>query len=237
MRGFNISTGYIGEASDFEGAVPAAAPLRYFVPAGNADLRDAVKNSETFAAWVGRNRYDALIFPLAAFVSGKIRKKLKLLKQLLSEHGVAMEAGGWELSSLVPRRYFFFHRGSFRMEGGRRKKDHHFCPTSLDAINILGKEGTKIFQAAMEIKVFHLWPDEGAETAWCSCPTCRAFTFQEQNRIAVNAAADVLSKINPNSAITYFEKSNEANTIPLRKNITRIDSPSVESIRIENLIQ
>ena len=121
------------------------------------------------------------------------------------------------------------------MEEGKRKKDRHFCPTSLNAIKIIGKEGTKIFQAAAGIEVFHLWPDKDAETIWCSCPTCRAFTIQEQIRISVNAAADILTAINPGASITYFEKSNEACTIPLRKNIIGIENLTLESLNIGNL--
>jgi hypothetical protein len=115
------------------------------------------------------------------------------------------------------------------MEEGRRKKDHHFCPTSLDAIQIIGKEGKRLFEAAAGIEVFHLWSDKGAETAWCSCPTCRAFTVQEQNRIGLNIAADVLAIINPNASITYFENSSETCKISLRKNIIRLENLCIES--------
>ena len=106
--------------------------------------------------------------------------------------------------------------------------DHHFCPTSLGAIKIIGKEGRKLLQAAEGIEVFHLWPDKGAETAWCSCPTCRAFTFQEQNRIAVNASADVLATINPNASIFYFEKTGGSGKILLRKNVYKLENLPAE---------
>jgi len=202
--------------------------VRRFVPANNVEIKDALKNCEAFARRAKDNNYTALIFPLAVFCSGQNRKKLSHLKNCALEHGITLEAGGWDLSSLVPRRYFFFNRDSFRMEEGRRKKDHHFCPTSLDAIRIMGLEGVKLFQAAAGIEVFHLWPDKEAETAWCSCPTCRAFTYQEQIRIAVNAAADILAGINPSASITYFEKSNEVCKLSLRKNIVRLESLCVE---------
>jgi hypothetical protein len=109
------------------------------------------------------------------------------------------------------------------MEEGRRKKNHHFCPTNPGALRLIKKEGTKLFRAAEGIKLFHLWPDKEAETAWCSCPTCRAFTYQEQNRISANAAADILSTINPEAVITFFEESGEGVSIPLRKNIFRLN--------------
>jgi hypothetical protein len=45
-----------------------------------------------------------------------------------------IEAGGRELSALLPRRLFFFHRELFRMEQGRREQPHHFCATSPDTL-------------------------------------------------------------------------------------------------------
>jgi hypothetical protein len=158
---------------------------------------------------------------MSAFVLS--RRKLMRLEKFAGEYGIALEAGGRDLSYLVPRKTFFFHRDYFRMEDGKRKKDHHFCPTNPGVIRLIGKEAEKLFRAASEAKVFHLWPDYGAETAWCSCPTCRAFTKQEQNRIGVNAAADVLAILNPDALITFFEKSDEDEKIPMRKNTYKME--------------
>jgi len=197
--------------------------FRRFVPSGKKDLKQMLENCEAFAAWAGRNYYDALIIPLAAFVSEK--EKVKQLEKFAGEYGIALEAGGHELSSLVPRKAFFLHRDYFRMEDGKRKKDHHFCPTSPGAIRLIGEEGEKLFRAADGIKVFHLWPDKGAETAWCACPTCRAFTTQEQCRMGVNAAADVLAAIKPDALITFYEKSGEDGKISMRKNTFKMEKP------------
>jgi len=205
-----------------QGESPAAAPWRCFVPTGKSEIKRILKNGEDFAVWAARNRYNALIFPLWAFTSGKTRQKLMRLKDFAGSHSITIEAGGHDLSSLVPRKYFVLHRDFFRMEEGRRKKDHHFCPTSPGVIALIGRVGEKLFTAAGETKVIHLWPDEGAETAWCSCPTCRAFSTQEQNRIAVNTAADVLAKTNPGALISFTEKPGEDGQPPvnitLRKN-------------------
>jgi hypothetical protein len=174
-----------------------------------------LNKSEAFAAWAG-SRYDALVIPMSAFVSA--RQKLKQLEKFAACYNIVLEAGGYELGSLVPRRAFFLHRDYFRMEDGKRKNDHHFCPTNPGALRLIGEEAEKLFRAADNIKVFHLWPDKGAETAWCSCPTCRAFTTQEQNRIGVNAAADVLASLKPDAIITFFEKTGGDGKIPMRKN-------------------
>ncbi|MDR1803543.1 MAG: DUF4838 domain-containing protein [Treponema sp.] len=205
------------------------ANLRRFVPDGNSEVKALLKKSEAFVEWAARCRYDAIVFPLAAYASVDGRK-LKQLRQLAGEYGIALEAGGRELSSLVPRRYFFLHRDFFRMDDGKRTKDHHFCPTNPDVTRLIAKEGGRLFRSAADAPVIHLWPDEGAETAWCSCPTCRAFSSLEQNRIAINTAADALAALrrdaNPvadrdadfTPFISYFEKPGEGGKIPPRKN-------------------
>jgi len=202
---------------------PSAAQIRRFIPAGAKVIKDILKNGEDFAAWAARKRYDAIVFPLSAFTSVSTRGKLKRFKQAAKEYDISLETGGRALSLLVPRKYFLFHRDFFRMEEGRRKKAHHFCPTDPGSIGVINKEGAKLFQVAEGVEVFHLWPDKGAETVWCSCPTCRAFTPAEQNRIAVNAAADVLSRINPGASITFYEKDGEDINIPLRKNLFKLE--------------
>jgi hypothetical protein len=207
------------ESSNYTGSNPAAAPWRRFVPVGKKAVKDILKNGEAFVAWAARQRYDALVFPLAVFASTDGSRKLKQLWQFAGEYGIAIEAGGRDLSSLLPRRHFFLHREYFRMELGRRKKKHHFCPTSPGAIRLISQEAERLFRAAEGITVFHLWPDSGAEDTWCNCPACRAFSHAEQNRIAVNIASDVLAAINPDASITYLEKPGEEANISLRNNL------------------
>jgi len=214
------------EPSHFDEKNPFTSPWRRFVPTGKSALRGMLAKSEDFTAWAGRNRYDALVIPMEAFVSDG--QKLRQLDKFARDYSIALEAGGHDLSSLLPRKAFILHRDYFRMEDGKRKMDHHFCPTNPGALKLIGKEAEKLFRASGEVKqsdrkVFHLWPDFGAENAWCSCPTCRAFTTQEQNRIAVNAAADILAVVNPDAIVTFYENSGEGVKIPLRKNVIKIE--------------
>jgi hypothetical protein len=196
--------------------------LQRFVPGEKNEVKKLLGKGEAFVEWAARHRYDAIVFPLAAYASESLRPKIKQLAQIAGEYGIALEAGGWELSSLVPRRYFLFHRDFFRMDDGKRKKDHHFCPTNPDVTRLIAKEGERLFRSAPDVSVINLWPDKGAETAWCSCPTCRAFSSLEQNRIAINAAADALAALNRGADhevfISYFEKPGESGKIKPRKN-------------------
>ena len=208
----------------------ASASWRRFIPSGKKEVDAILKDSEAFVAWVARRRYDALIFPLAVFASRRTGHKIQALGKIAAEYGITLEAGGRELSALLPRRFFLLHRDFFRMDEGRRKNDHHFCATNPSAVGIIAKEGAKLFRAAAGVTVFHLWPDKVSDrgalpavSVWCSCPTCRMFTSAEQNRIGVNAAADSLAAVNPDACIAFFEKPGEGGNIPLRPNIISLE--------------
>jgi hypothetical protein len=185
--------------------------------------------------WAARNGIDGVVFPLrkeayaSAFFGGSCRETLMAAAD---RYALALEAGGWDLSALIPRRLFRSHRDLFRMDGGERKKDRHFCPTNPETIGILKREAGEIFQAHPKTDVFHLWPDRDHETDWCSCPACRAFTAAEQNLIAVCAAADVLAELRPGALISYFSNSEEPGEIIPRPNMFRLDlypgSPETE---------
>ena len=229
---FPLSKKSAYEPSHYEGNDMAEAPLRRFIPAPGKTvnkLNKYIKKPEAFAAWAARQRYDALVFPLALYASSA-NKKIQILKAHAADYGINLEAGGRELSSLLPRKYFFLHRDLFRLEDGRRKMKYLFCPTNPAAVRIVRERAKKLFRSAAEINLFHLWPERGAEKAWCSCPSCRAFSQAELNRIAVNAAADGLAEINPRGKLSFFEESGQEGNVPLRKNLHKLESLPGETI-------
>ena len=164
--------------------------------------------------WGIRNGADALILPLEerpplfAALSGAFRRNGELLRREAARACLAVEAGGWDLSLLIGSRVFA-PQEVFRMDGGRRRREFNFCPTSPASMARIKRGAERLFGMdgadTRDGAVFHLWPDRGAEEVWCSCPTCRAFSRREQNRIAVSAAADVLTRINPGARVSYFE--------------------------------
>ena len=222
-QGVSLKCNNVCEPSLFDGDNPAAAPFKRFMPSGLREIKTILSKSEAFVTWAARNCYDAIILPLAVFASKKSVNSLNSLRKCAGDYGIVLEAGGRDFSTFVPRKYFLFHRDYFRMEDGQRKKDYHFCATNPDAIRIIGKEGEKLFRAAREIKVFHLWP---SETAWCSCPSCRAFSTEEQYHIGINAVADVLATVNPEAVVSFFKTGGN---IPLRKNTYKVEKLEVKS--------
>jgi len=169
------------------------------------------------------NGCNTLVFSLddSLFKSGS--RNLKYLK-LAKQHSLFIEAGGRDFSLLLPRRLFMFHRDLFRMEEGRRKADHHFCPTNPKTTAIVKERARVLFARALREmtvpRIFNLLPDKDNENSWCACPACRAFTPAEQNIIAVNTAADALSKLDPDALIVYYDYGTEpeAEGIVARKN-------------------
>ncbi|MDR0525822.1 MAG: DUF4838 domain-containing protein [Spirochaetaceae bacterium] len=199
------------------------------------------KKWQSLLLWAVRNQIDTLVFSIRnaipdkdakgdAFFSKSFQKTFKKfagspheLLELAESYAMTIELGGWDLSLFVPRRYYLFNREMFRMDAGRRDKEYNFCPTAPDTIKMLQSEAAKVFRSHPEIEVYHLWPDLGHEKAWCSCPTCRAFTVEEQNRIAVNAVADALTRINPQGRISYYENPPRKGDIEARPNLFRVN--------------
>lgn len=198
------------------------------------DRTGSFKNRQKLLAWAARRGIDALILPFAegpspaVLAAGRDPRSRKALLDLAETYAFIIEAGGRELSRLLPRNRFFLHPGLFRMEGGKRLRDHHFCPTHPETIAILKREAEKHFRAAGDVRLFHLWPDRQWEHAWCSCPTCRAFTAPEQNLIALNTAADVLKEINPEARLSYYKITDEEGAIPPRPNLIALEKLPAE---------
>jgi hypothetical protein len=203
-------------ASAYQGTVKEPDKWRRLVITGASSL----SRREDYLIWAVRSRIDALVLPFTekppvlAGLTGKYNRIRENLLNLAKQYALSIEIGGWDLDILVPKRFFFTKKDIFRMEGGRRARDHNFCPTNPDTIALIKAEALRHFNKHPDTLIFHLWPARDAEHLWCSCPTCRAFSREEQNRIAVNTAADVLAEINPGAKISYYENTGESGDNP-----------------------
>jgi hypothetical protein len=172
--------------------------------------------------WAVDNGYNTLVFDLKdKFFKSRNAKYIKLIKHF----AFFIEAGGHDLSLLMPRILFLFNKGLFRMEQGKRRMSYHFCPTNPKTTKIIARRAKRLFARALHKltpdRIFHLLPDEGYENIWCQCPPCRAFRPFDQYLIAVNAAADSLAKLDPNAKLSYvdFDTEPEAARVKIRKNM------------------
>lgn len=197
---------------------PAEVPRLIF------DGKEKPKNRDALIHWAARNKIDALILPRRDLSRPRPRKRGP---DLAERYALIPEAGGWELSLLIPRRFFLFHRDLFRMESGKRNRAFNFCPTNPASISLLKKEAAKFFSLLFrihpEIEVIHLWPDRGHEKTWCSCPACRAFSTGDLYRIALNSVADVLTELAPTARLSLPESftggDESGGSVSLRPNI------------------
>jgi len=187
----------------------------------------SARERKEFIEWAAQNNFNAVVFPLGEMLNAN-SKCVKAAKH----YGLFIEAGGRDLSILVPRRLFMFNRGLFRMEHGKRKRSHHFCPTNPKTTSVISRQAKKLFVRSMQFmsvpRVFHLLPDEGQENNWCACPSCRAFSPYEQNIIAVNSAADALFKIDPQALIGFLNNGTQPDAEGLvpRKNMFELNLSS-----------
>ncbi|MCL2721895.1 MAG: DUF4838 domain-containing protein [Treponema sp.] len=172
------------------------------------------------------NECNTVVFSLNdKFFNTRNSKYIKLIKN----YSLNVEAGGRDLPLLLPIKHFLFNRELFRMEQGRRKAAHHFCPTNPKTIAIISENAKKLLAHAMlkvtTQRIFHLLPEEGYENTWCACPACRAFRPAEQYLIAVNTVADILTKLDPNALLTYvdFDSEPDAARVKPRKNLIRTE--------------
>jgi len=180
------------------------------------------KEREKLIKLAVENECNTLVFSLNDnFFKDKNSKYIKLIKN----HNLNVEAGGRDFPLLLPGKLFFFNRDMFRMEQGKRKKSHHFCPTNPKTIAVISENSRELFGIAIKKvttpRILHLLPDEGFETKWCACPACRAFRPSEQYIIAVNTAADELKKLDPNAMLVYidFDLEPDAARVMPRKNM------------------
>ena len=197
--------------------------------------KTSFKKQEKLLQWAARNKVDTVVFSFYYLVKVSRCKKnplpifFKKIIHLAEQYAFIIEWGGWDLPILIPHRYYFFKPDMFRMDQGRRVKDCNFCPSSPQAVAIITKRARKLIQIFPNVKTYHLWPDYGHERNWCSCPSCRAFSIEEQNRIACITVADVLASINPKAQLSYIENSNEEHKVAVRINMIKIHHIPVKS--------
>ena len=188
------------------------------------DAKTSPREREKMIYLALENGCNTLVFSLDDIYFKSKFKSKKYIK-LITNYNINIEAGGRDLSLLMPKSMFVADREMFRMDQGIRKADHHFCPTNPKTISVITERANSLFSAVLQKvkppRYFHILPDEGCESTWCACPPCRAFSPAEQYLIAVNTAADVLAKLDHEAKIIYVDYDTEpdAEGIAPKKNV------------------
>jgi len=123
--------------------------------------KSGAKERAKIVKWAAVNNYDTLVFSLfdKFFKTGGLNNKAEYIK-LAKHYKFNIEAGGNDLTSLLPRRLFLFHRDLFRLVQGKRKKHHHFCPTNPKTITRITKQAEFLFTRSLPSvtvpRIFHL---------------------------------------------------------------------------------
>ena len=188
--------------------------------------RTGAREREKLIKLALENECNTLVFSLNdKFFKTKNAKYIKLINR----YDLNIEAGGRDLPMLLPRRLFFANRELFRMEHGRRKMKHHFCPTNPGTTALISSNAKILIERTIQKvttpRIYHLLPDEGYENTWCACPACRAFRPAEQYIIAANTFADELVKFDPYARLAYndFDPEPEAARVMPRKNMFNLN--------------
>jgi len=124
--------------------------------------------------------------------------------ELTEELGLRFEIGGHGLSKLLPRTLFDTDPAMFRMFQpedfrGKRTNDSNFCVNNPSSRKVVKDNFRQKLREAAGCHALHAWADDLPAGGWCLCPSCRAFTPEDQAmlsmRILAETACEELSNI------------------------------------------
>jgi len=127
-----------------------------------------------------------------------------LLTSELARRGIHPEFGGHFLPGLLPRDLFKQRPDWFREEGGQRKADWNFCPSSSGALAQIARGAADLVRRCPEPEVFSLWPDDLGDGGWCHCPRCRDLKPSDQSLLAMNAMAREIQKARADARVVFL---------------------------------
>jgi hypothetical protein len=170
-----------------------------------------MQNVEDWIVWAARNRLNTVFahviegpMALGAAPDRQWQAHKEAAVTLARQRGMVIEHGGHGLAALLPRKLFPRMSEAFRYHGGRRVRDHNFCPSCEEGLDVIRQNAEIHFRAHPEVDVFHLWPDDIPGGGWCECSRCQDYTPSEQALLAVNAVAEALEGVNPDAQISFL---------------------------------
>lgn len=170
-----------------------------------------LREGEAWVAWSARNRLNNIFFhiddhglALGAAPGKQWRAKRDLLLPLCRSYAMTVELGGHGMPALLPRNLFVEKPQLFRMKDGARRADGNFCTANPETLLIIAANATEWFTANPGADVYHLWPDDQPNGAWCSCSECAKVTPSDQAMIATNVLAEALANVDAKAKIAFL---------------------------------
>jgi len=127
-----------------------------------------------------------------------------ILVSELARRSIHAEFGGHFLPGLLPRGRITQHPDWFREEGGQRKADWNFCPSSPGALAQAARGAADLVRRCPEPEVFSIWPDDLGDGGWCHCPHCRDLKASDQSLLAMNALAREMQKVRADARVVFL---------------------------------
>lgn len=118
-------------------------------------------------------------------------------KTLVEKLGLRVEIGAHGLSELLPRNLFDKQADLFRMFqpedfGGKRLNDSNLCVTNPETRKIVKENFKKILKQNKGVHAIHTWADDLPGGGWCLCPSCRAFSAEDQAMLSMRLLAEAI---------------------------------------------
>lgn len=117
------------------------------------------------------------------------------------ELGIRCETGSHGLPHLLDRKKFDESPEMFRMFqpedfNGRRTPDSNMCVTNPDARRIVAENFMDKIRRNERFYAIHAWADDLPAGGWCLCPSCRSYSPQDQNMLAMKLLCRAADKAN-----------------------------------------
>ena len=150
--------------------------------------------------------------PRAGFQAAPEQVWDRISTQLLKQpNAVPSHWKRWRLmDKLIPRAPFRRHKDWYRMKEGKRLADHNFCPTTPAALAAVAANAIERIVRFGSVDTVHLHGSGNPQEDWCHCPSCRAFSPQEQELLALNAIADALEAAGLSTTLALPEDRDES---------------------------
>lgn len=165
---------------------------------GDAPFHRWMEEMRELVDWMGKMRMSRLFVHFNRLPPGDLSPLLPELER----RGIALELGGHNLPKLLPAGILEAQAGLSRWWQGKRRRDGNFCVGNRRTLQLLQEGARRYVEQLPPARLYHLWPFDAKDPAWCSCPECRDLSAGEQMWRAVAAAAEGVVAARPGAGVS-----------------------------------